>query len=70
MIFSKIHFGLKNQKRYAFIVVVKFSPSPEFDLSKKFILVKALPNRTCSTKFCEMPLLVNIKNALSRLKSI
>ena len=35
-------------------VVVKFSPPPEFDPSKKLILVKALPKGTCPRKSCEI----------------
>ena len=35
-------------------VLDKFSPLPEFDLSKKLILVKAPPKETCPRKSCEI----------------
>ena len=35
-------------------VLVKFSPPPEFDLSKKLILVTAPPKGTCPRKSCEI----------------
>ena len=36
-------------------MVVKFSAPPEFDLSKKLILVKAPPKGTCPRNLCEIP---------------
>ena len=48
---------MKHSTKIGFTVVDKFipPPPPEFDLSKKLILVKAPPKGTCPRNLCEIP---------------
>ena len=50
-------------------VVIKFSPPPEFDLSKKFILVKVQPKETCPRNICEIPGGLNLTTTV-RIKDV